>query len=125
MPLRVLLVNTHCCLVTRWGPDQQAALPAARGGKGWRIYPLIKLRAKPAVPIGAKYRLTDIPISNCLNSGVKTVYVLRLRLHPGRDRKRGRHGLVPGHHRRGAAPRLPQARAPTRHEPSVWRCRKR
>jgi glucose-1-phosphate adenylyltransferase len=46
------------------------------GGQGTRLYPLTKLRAKPAVPIGGMYRLIDIPISNCLNSGVKKIYVL-------------------------------------------------
>jgi len=46
------------------------------GGQGTRLYPLTKLRAKPAVPIGGKYRLIDIPISNCLNSGIHKVYVL-------------------------------------------------
>ena len=44
------------------------------GGKGSRLYPLTKMRAKPAVPLAGKYRLIDIPISNCLNSGLeKTV----------------------------------------------------
>jgi glucose-1-phosphate adenylyltransferase len=38
------------------------------GGAGTRLYPLTKLRAKPAVPLGAKYRLIDIPISNCGDS---------------------------------------------------------
>jgi glucose-1-phosphate adenylyltransferase len=46
------------------------------GGRGARLYPLTKLRAKPAVPIGGRYRLIDIPISNCLNSGVNKIYVL-------------------------------------------------
>ena len=46
------------------------------GGQGRRLYPLTKLRAKPAVPIGGKYRLIDVPISNCLNSGVQKIYVL-------------------------------------------------
>ncbi len=46
------------------------------GGQGTRLYPLTKLRAKPAVPIGGKYRLIDVPISNCLNSGVEQIYVL-------------------------------------------------
>ncbi|MEA3338939.1 MAG: glucose-1-phosphate adenylyltransferase [Chloroflexota bacterium] len=46
------------------------------GGRGTRLYPLTKLRAKPAVPLGGKYRLIDIPISNCLNSGVHKIYVL-------------------------------------------------
>jgi glucose-1-phosphate adenylyltransferase len=46
------------------------------GGRGTRLYPLTKLRSKPAVPIGGKYRLIDIPISNCLNSGFNRIYVL-------------------------------------------------
>ena len=46
------------------------------GGVGTRLYPLTKLRAKPAVPLGAKYRLIDIPISNCINSEIQRIYVL-------------------------------------------------
>ncbi len=46
------------------------------GGRGGRLYPLTKLRAKPAVPIGGKYRLIDIPISNCINSGITHIFVL-------------------------------------------------
>jgi glucose-1-phosphate adenylyltransferase len=46
------------------------------GGTGARLYPLTKLRAKPAVPIAGKYRLVDIPISNCLNSGIDQIFVL-------------------------------------------------
>jgi glucose-1-phosphate adenylyltransferase len=46
------------------------------GGRGSRLYPLTKLRAKPAVPIGGKYRLIDIPLSNCINSGITRVFVL-------------------------------------------------
>src|SRR5260370_40073268 len=46
------------------------------GGKGTRLYPLTKLRSKPAVPLAGKYRLIDIPISNCLKSGLHRVYVL-------------------------------------------------
>ncbi len=46
------------------------------GGAGTRLYPLTSQRSKPAVPIGGKYRLIDIPISNCLNSGVKRMFVL-------------------------------------------------
>lgn len=45
------------------------------GGQGTRLYPLTKYRAKPAVPIGGKYRLIDIPLSNCINSGLKRIYV--------------------------------------------------
>lgn len=46
------------------------------GGRGTRLYPLTKFRAKPAVPLAAKYRLIDIPLSNCLNSGINRIYVL-------------------------------------------------
>jgi len=46
------------------------------GGRGSRLYPLTRDRAKPAVPIAGKYRLIDIPISNCINSGIHHVAVL-------------------------------------------------
>ena len=46
------------------------------GGKGSRLYPLTHKRSKPAVPIAGKYRLVDIPISNCLNSGYNRIFVL-------------------------------------------------
>jgi glucose-1-phosphate adenylyltransferase len=46
------------------------------GGQGTRLYPLTKFRSKPAVPIGGKYRLIDIPLSNCINSGLNRCYVL-------------------------------------------------
>lgn len=46
------------------------------GGRGMRLQPLTKLRAKPAVPIGGKFRLIDIPISNCINSSIRHIYVL-------------------------------------------------
>ena len=46
------------------------------GGRGTRLQPLTKIRAKPAVPIAGKFRLIDIPISNCINSDIRTIYVL-------------------------------------------------
>src|SRR5271157_4405436 len=46
------------------------------GGRGTRLYPLTKVRSKPAVPVAGKYRLIDIPISNCINSGLNRIYVL-------------------------------------------------
>ena len=46
------------------------------GGQGSRLYPLTEQRSKPAVPIAGKYRLVDIPISNCINSDIKRMYVL-------------------------------------------------
>src|SRR5881394_792322 len=46
------------------------------GGAGTRLFPLTKDRAKPAVPIGGKYRIVDISISNCLNSGLRSIYLL-------------------------------------------------
>ena len=46
------------------------------GGQGSRLFPLTKERSKPAVPLAGKYRLVDIPISNCINSNLKRIYVL-------------------------------------------------
>jgi glucose-1-phosphate adenylyltransferase len=46
------------------------------GGRGTRLYPLTQLRSKPAVPVAGKYRLIDLPISNCINSGFNRIYVL-------------------------------------------------
>lgn len=48
------------------------------GGVGSRLYPLTKDRSKPAVPVAGKYRLIDIPISNCLNSNIKKMFVLTM-----------------------------------------------
>src|SRR5438045_6956789 len=46
------------------------------GGQGKRLFPLTKERAKPAVPLAGKYRLVDVPISNCINSGVDRIFVV-------------------------------------------------
>src|SRR5271157_2185299 len=46
------------------------------GGQGTRLFPLTKERAKPAVPLAGKYRLVDIPISNCINSSLRRIYLL-------------------------------------------------
>jgi len=46
------------------------------GGKGTRLYPLTKVRCKPAISFGGKYRLIDIPISNCLHSGINQIFIL-------------------------------------------------
>jgi glucose-1-phosphate adenylyltransferase len=46
------------------------------GGQGSRLFPLTKDRAKPAVPLGGKYRIVDIPISNCINAGFRRIYIL-------------------------------------------------
>ena len=46
------------------------------GGAGSRLFPLTRERSKPAVPLGGKYRIVDIPISNCINSGLRRIYVL-------------------------------------------------
>src|SRR5882762_10267346 len=46
------------------------------GGQGTRLFPLTKDRAKPAVPFAGKYRLVDVPISNCINSGFRRIYIL-------------------------------------------------
>src|SRR5262245_37514379 len=46
------------------------------GGAGTRLFPLTKERSKPAVPLAGKYRIVDIPISNCINSGLRRIYIL-------------------------------------------------
>ncbi len=46
------------------------------GGKGTRLLPLTEYRSKPAVPVAGKYRLIDVPISNCINSDINRIYVL-------------------------------------------------
>jgi len=46
------------------------------GGRGERLYPLTRFRSKPAVPLAGKYRIIDIPVSNCLNSGINRIFVL-------------------------------------------------
>src|SRR5215468_8699826 len=46
------------------------------GGQGTRLYPLTATRSKPAVPIGGKYRLIDVPVSNCLHADIRRIYVL-------------------------------------------------
>src|SRR6058998_1609352 len=58
------------------GTIQQTLAIIMGGGAGTRLFPLTKDRAKPAVPLGGKYRIVDIPISNCLNSGLRSIYVL-------------------------------------------------
>ena len=46
------------------------------GGVGSRLQPLTRERSKPAVPIAGKFRLVDIPISNCINSGIRNIFLL-------------------------------------------------
>ena len=46
------------------------------GGRGTRLFPLTRERSEPAVPLAGKYRLIDVPVSNCLNSGLNRIYVL-------------------------------------------------
>jgi glucose-1-phosphate adenylyltransferase len=58
------------------GTTQRTLAIIMGGGAGTRLFPLTKDRAKPAVPLGGKYRIVDIPISNCLNSGLRSIYVL-------------------------------------------------
>ena len=58
------------------GTTQRTLAIIMGGGAGTRLFPLTKDRSKPAVPIGGKYRLVDIPISNCINSGLRRIYIL-------------------------------------------------
>jgi glucose-1-phosphate adenylyltransferase len=57
-------------------PSRDIVAAVLGGGRGTRLYPLTKRRAKPAVPLGGMYRLIDIPISNCINSGIDRIFVL-------------------------------------------------
>ncbi|PWU15249.1 MAG: glucose-1-phosphate adenylyltransferase [Verrucomicrobia bacterium] len=62
---------------TRQGVNASNVLSVIMGGgQGTRLFPLTKERAKPAVPLAGKYRLVDIPISNCINSGLRRIYLL-------------------------------------------------
>jgi glucose-1-phosphate adenylyltransferase len=56
--------------------DYQVTCVIMGGGAGTRLFPLTYERAKPAVPLGGKFRLIDIPISNCINSGLNRIYIL-------------------------------------------------
>jgi glucose-1-phosphate adenylyltransferase len=60
----------------RRGSSLSVAAVILGGGQGSRLYPLTRDRSKPAVPIAGKYRLVDIPISNCINSGMRHIYLL-------------------------------------------------
>ncbi|HUV38060.1 MAG TPA: sugar phosphate nucleotidyltransferase, partial [Planctomycetota bacterium] len=57
-------------------PTENVVTLILGGGRGTRLYPLTALRSKPAVPFGGKYRLIDIPMSNCINSGLTKIFVL-------------------------------------------------
>ncbi|HXG94763.1 MAG TPA: glucose-1-phosphate adenylyltransferase [Blastocatellia bacterium] len=56
--------------------DEKVLAVILGGGAGQRLYPLTKQRAKPAVPLGGKYRLIDIPVSNCINSDIVRIFIL-------------------------------------------------
>ena len=56
--------------------DRKVTSIILAGGQGTRLHPLTQSRSKPAVPIGGKFRLIDIPISNCLHHGIRTIWVL-------------------------------------------------
>ena len=56
--------------------DENVMAVILGGGAGSRLFPLTKERSKPAVPLGGKYRLIDVPISNCINSGITQIFVL-------------------------------------------------
>ncbi|MDB6170805.1 MAG: glgC [Chthoniobacteraceae bacterium] len=63
--------------ISNWSSINEKTLAIVMGGgAGTRLFPLTKERSKPAVPLAGKYRLVDIPISNCINSGLRRIYVL-------------------------------------------------
>src|SRR5262249_49986196 len=68
-------VDHSTCVLYRALVDSVVAVILG-GGRGTRLYPLTQLRSKPAVPLAGKYRLVDIPISNCINSGLRNIFVL-------------------------------------------------
>jgi len=71
------VLNCRRELKGRWEQFMKKVLAIILGGgAGTRLYPLTKLRAKPAVPVAGKYRLIDIPVSNCINSEIFKIYVL-------------------------------------------------
>jgi glucose-1-phosphate adenylyltransferase len=57
-------------------PQENVVAVVLGGGRGTRLYPLTKVRAKPAVPVGGKYRLIDVPLSNCIHSGITRIFVV-------------------------------------------------
>lgn len=59
-----------------FSPSKSVIAVILGGGAGSRLYPLTAARSKPAVPIAGKYRLVDIPISNCINSSINRIFVL-------------------------------------------------
>jgi len=71
-----LSLDTATALRGRIGAMNDALAVILGGGKGSRLFPLTHKRSKPAMPIGGKYRLIDIPISNCLNSNLRRIFVL-------------------------------------------------
>ena len=105
--------------------EQRIVTAILGGGQGSRLWPLTRDRAKPAVPLAGKFRLIDIPISNCLNTDINRIFVLTQFNTPSLHRhvaqtyrstrsaaasstssppsRRGTAGLVPGHGRRRAA----------------------
>ncbi len=63
--------------IMNWNTTMKKTLTLVLGGgRGTRLYPLTKIRSKPAVPVGGRYRLIDVPLSNCINSGLRQIYVL-------------------------------------------------
>ncbi|KAI4986008.1 hypothetical protein ZWY2020_018638 [Hordeum vulgare] len=82
--VRVSVATTESAAAVAASADEDAETTNPRtvvavilgGGAGTRLFPLTKRRAKPAVPIGGAYRLIDVPMSNCINSGINKVYVL-------------------------------------------------
>ena len=109
------------------------------GGRGTRLFPLTKSRSKPAVPIAGKYRLIDIPMSNCIHSGLNRIFVLTqfnsvslhrhiyntykfdpfgggLRRDPGRAADDAARVVVPGDRRR----RPPEHPLLHREAPTTW-----
>ncbi|MBL7200105.1 MAG: glucose-1-phosphate adenylyltransferase [Anaerolineae bacterium] len=90
------------------------------GGAGTRLYPLTRDRAKPAVPLGGKYRLIDIPISNCLNSDIDRILVLTQYLSASLNRHISRTYSDLGHFSRGWVQILAAEQGPGLTDGQAW-----
>jgi glucose-1-phosphate adenylyltransferase len=67
---------TRCTISKLMAVNNEVLAVILGGGRGARLFPLTQLRSKPAVPIGGKYRLVDVPISNCLHAEIRRIFVL-------------------------------------------------
>src|SRR5438105_2195028 len=73
---RHMAVTRRCTIACPMPANNEVLAIILGGGQGKRLFPLTQLRSKPAVPIGGKYRLIDVPISNCLHADIRRIFIL-------------------------------------------------